>query len=398
MQQIDLFSCRSICFFIGYNICMEKLFNKNYIFTVISATLFYTASFMLNTVSARYSLQLGADKTVAGFVAAVFTLASFFTRPVWGYITDKKGRKRVYNAGGLLCLASTAILLFCNNVILLFVSRIIYGAGYSALTTAGGTIICDIVPEKQLSKAISLYGITNVLSQAVAPAAALWLFDKGFIWVAVTAAVIEIGVLVAALFVKYSEEQYINPDISFRIIEKTALPAAYTIVFFAVSTASINSFIPVMAQERGINGDKWFFVLSALFLLLSRFINTKVTDRYGKVNVFCKADILYTIAFALIAFTYDTLLLLLASVMYGLGAGFIHPIVNTAAVSRCGNEKRGLATGTFMMSQDLGMTIGAAAWGVISETIGFTAVYLMVAALLLVMLYVFRSILAPVLE
>lgn len=377
---------------------MEKLFNKNYIFTVISATLFYTASFMLNTVSARYSLQLGAGKTVAGFVAAAFTLASFFTRPVWGYITDKKGRKRVYNAGGLFCLAATMILLFCNNVLLLFVSRIIYGAGYSALTTAGGTIICDVVPEKQLSKAVSLYGITNVLSQAVAPVVALWLFDKGFIWVAVVAVIVMTAVLITALFVKYNEKQYINPDIPFRIIEKSALPAAYTIIFFAMSTASVNSFIPVMAQEREINGDKWFFIVSAALLLMARFVNTKLTDRYGSNNIFCKADMLYCISFVLIAFSYSPFMLLTGAALYGLGAGFIHPIVNTAAVSRCGSEKRGLATGTFMMSQDLGMTIGAAAWGVISETIGFTAVYLIVTALLLVMLYVFKRILAPVLE
>lgn len=399
MQQIDLFSCRSICFFIGNNQGMEnKLFNKNYIFTVISATLFYTASFMLNTVSARHSIRIGASKTVAGFVAATFTLSSFFTRPLWGYVTDRKGRKLVYNTGGLFCLAASLILLFCNNILLLFVSRILFGTGYSALTTAGGTIICDVVPEKQLSKAVSLYGITNVRSQAVAPAVALWLYDYGFVWVAVAVSVTMLLVLIAAMFVKYEENRFINPEITFSILEKSALPAAFTIFFFAMSTASVNSFIPVMAQERQLAGDAWFFIISALLLLAARFVNTKLIQNFGNKKVFYAADFLYIAAFVRIAFAYSPFMLFAGAALYGVGAGFIHPIVNTAAVSRCAPEKRGLATGTFMMSQDLGMTIGAAVWGFLSESTGFTAVYLAVAVLLIIMLIVFRKVLLPLLE
>ena len=74
-----------------------------------------------------------------------------------------------------------------------------------------------------------------------------------------------------------------------------------------------------------------------------------------------------------------------------MGAGFVHPVVNTAAVSFCSGENRGFATGTFMMSQDLGMTIGAVLWGIVSENVGFTAVYISTAAVGAVMAAVFAK-------
>ena len=90
----------------------------------------------------------------------------------------------------------------------------------------------------------------------------------------------------------------------------------------------------------------------------------------------------------------SNLLLLIAAAFYGCGAGLIHPIVNTAAVKDSGKAGRGTATSTFMMSQDLGMTIGAFLWGTISGTYGFSRVYTTVVLLLFVMMYVFRKFLA----
>ena len=59
--------------------CMNtNLLSKNYLLTVISATLFYIASFMMNTVCAKFVADSGNSQSLAGVVAAVFTLASFF--------------------------------------------------------------------------------------------------------------------------------------------------------------------------------------------------------------------------------------------------------------------------------------------------------------------------------
>ena len=103
---------------------------------------------------------------------------------------------------------------------------------------------------------------------------------------------------------------------------------------------------------------------------------------------------MYIIAFVVLSFCGSNMWLLISAVFYGFGAGLIHPIVNTAAVQNCNHSDRGTATSTFMMSQDLGMTIGAFLWGVISGKTGFGAVYMTVVFLLLIMMLVFRKFLS----
>ncbi len=373
----------------------NKLLSKNYILIVVSATFFYIASFMLNTVCVKHITDGGDSQSMAGIVAAVFTLASFFTRPLWGWVTDKKGRKLVYITGGMLSIASVGILFISTGVVMLTISRILFGAGYSAVTTSGGTVVCDVVPKEDMQQGIAIYGVTNVLSQAVAPVVALWLYKLGFFWIVLAVTVICAIALLTALFIKYSEQQFINPDRKFMLYEKSAMPAAYVIIFFAMATASVNSFIPIMASKRHLTADSLFFLVSALFLFLARLVNKKITYTIGNIKTFCLGAVVYITSFLILSFACNNIFLLLSAALYGCGAGFIHPVVNTAAVKSCTDSARGIATGTFMMSQDLGMATGAFIWGVISQNSGFAVVYLSVVVLLVFMTWVFRKVLSP---
>ena len=373
---------------------MTGICRKNYILTLVSATLFYISAFMMNSVCGKYSIQLGADKFLAGITVCAFTLSSFFIRSLWGWISDTKSRKLILIAGGIICLVSTAILLIKQELWLLILSRLIFGCGYAAFTTAGGTIVCDITEKKLLPAAISFYGITNVLSQAVAPIAALWLMSENLQLFIITVTAVIALALIAAFFIVYKEADFTHTEKKFQFYEKNSLPASAVIFFFAVSTASVYSFVPVMAQERQIKGIYFFFILSAVALFTGRLINTLLCKKTGDVFVVGIGSFLFGAGFVLLALTQGTALFLISAVLYGLGSGFVHPVVNTAAVSDVAESDRGLATATFMMSQDLGMTAGAILWGFLSERSGFCAVYTSAAAICAVMYFVFRKILS----
>ncbi len=372
----------------------KKLLNKNYLLIVMSAGLFYISSFMMNSVRGRYCVDTGQSKFVCGLVIRVFTLSSFISRPLWAYFTDKTGRRIVVGAGLLLCFTASVMPVFSGSVWILMFSRFVFGGGYSAVTTAAGTIVCDVSRPDLLPKAISFYGVTNVFSQAVAPTFALWIYKKSFVWVCVTvAALIAVG-RIMLLFIKYKENSFLDRKNTFSFFEKTALPAGAVIFFFAAAVASVYSYVPVMALERNINRPSVFFILSAIALLTGRLMNTKLSQIFTIPKVFYFGCIGLAVGFSLLAFSGDIFLLCISALFYGFGGGITHPIANTAAVKNCKRSDRGLATATFMMSQDIGMTIGAVIRGIVSGTLGFVAVYMLSAVLCLGMIISFRYLLA----
>ncbi len=135
-----------------------------------------------------------------------------------------------------------------------------------------------------------------------------------------------------------------------------------------------------------------------MFLLLTRLANKKLVAAVGNIKLFYTGIAIYMAAFVILAMVCTNMLLIIGAALYGIGSGLIHPIVNTASVKDCREASRGLATGTFMMGQDLGMALGAYAWGAVNNFAGFGAVYICVAVLLVIMAVVFRHYLTPVVE
>ncbi len=372
----------------------KGLFNKKYILILLCGTAFYVSSFMINSVCGKYCISLDRSKTASGIVTRVFTLTSFFLRPIWGYFTDGKGRKKIFFTGLALCLLASGLLFAAESVMMLIVARGVFGRGYSAFTTRSATIVCDICPDDILQQGIAIYGITGVISQAVAPVIALGLYDISFKAVAAFVFGLLILSVLSGIFIKYNDKLYLKENIEFSAVEKKALPASFVIFFFARATASVYSFVPIMAEERKIEFIPIFYMLSAFVLLIIRIFNGKISGMLkNRTAFYIGATALFT-GFIFMAFSKDILFLLISGVFYGIGCGLVHPVVNTAAVKNSKKENRGLATGTFMMGQDGGMTVGAALWGAVAEKADFTAVYISVAVCVLLMFTVFKAVLA----
>src|SRR5436190_22508627 len=81
-----------------------------------------------------YANNLGASATVVGLLAASFPVAQLVSSPVWGYVSDRFGRRPAL----LIGLGSSAVAYivfgFAHAVWLLFLSRFVQGLG-------GGTTV-----------------------------------------------------------------------------------------------------------------------------------------------------------------------------------------------------------------------------------------------------------------
>lgn len=105
---------------------------------------------------------------ISGFIVAAFTVAQLLSAPMWGRFSDRVGRRPTL----LIALAASAIAYlifgFANSLFLLFLSRIVQGAG-------GGTVgviqayVADSTPPQDRARALGWLSATTNLGVALGP-------------------------------------------------------------------------------------------------------------------------------------------------------------------------------------------------------------------------------------
>ena len=106
--------------------------------------------------------------TLVGFIIAAFTVAQLLSAPMWGRLSDRVGRRPVViialTASGLAYL----IFGFANSLFLLFLSRLVQGAG-------GGTVgviqayVADSTDPRDRARALGWLSATTNLGVALGP-------------------------------------------------------------------------------------------------------------------------------------------------------------------------------------------------------------------------------------
>ncbi|RAZ67966.1 MFS transporter [Planococcus maitriensis] len=111
-----------------------------------------------------------ADIHVGGLIT-IYALSSFFTAPLWGKLSDRTGRKKLILVGlAGFALSFFLFSLFLDNLVLLYMSRIIGGLFSGALYTAITGYVADITTDEERNKYMGLLGMSIGLGFIFGPA------------------------------------------------------------------------------------------------------------------------------------------------------------------------------------------------------------------------------------
>lgn len=113
----------------------------------------------------------GASSVNLGFLMAVYSIGSFITAPLWGNLSDRKGRRPVLFIG--LIGFSVSFFIFAsaeNSLILMYASRILGGLFAGAVIPCAFAYASDITTEDDRTKAMGLLGMTIGLGFIFGPA------------------------------------------------------------------------------------------------------------------------------------------------------------------------------------------------------------------------------------
>ncbi|MFY3791709.1 MFS transporter [Ureibacillus sp. MALMAid1270] len=106
-----------------------------------------------------------------GGLLTVYALASFFTAPFWGYLSDKFGRKQLILVGLIgFSLSFVIFSVFIDSLTLLYISRIVGGLFSGALYTAVTGYISDISTNESRNMYMGFMGMSIGLGFIFGPA------------------------------------------------------------------------------------------------------------------------------------------------------------------------------------------------------------------------------------
>ncbi len=116
-------------------------------------------------------VQQGLSEVHVGGLLTIYALASFFTAPLWGALSDRSGRKKLILIGLVgFSLSFFLFALFIENIFLLYISRVVGGIFSGALYTAVTGFVADITTEENRNKYMGFLGMSIGLGFIFGPA------------------------------------------------------------------------------------------------------------------------------------------------------------------------------------------------------------------------------------
>ncbi|WP_214828811.1 MFS transporter [Exiguobacterium algae] len=374
---------------------VQKLWTKD--FLIISLVNFFlTLIFFLLmvTIGVHAVEAYGATTSQAGLVTGIFIIGTLTGRLFIGRLIDSIGRKRTLLMG-LTFFTLTILLYFLQwGVGFLLLTRFVHGLGMGLSSTATGTIVAQVIPPARKGEGIGYYSMSSTLATAIGPFVGLLLSQHtNFSVIFILCFVIGLISLFSSLMVDVPEanEPELVRGFSLKsFVEPKALPIALIIGLAALSYSSVLSYINFYANELDLlEAASVFFLVYSVAVLLSRPITGKLMDRRGANVVMYPAIALFSIGLLVLSQADSAWTLLLSGVLIGLGFGNIQSGTQAIAVKASPPHRMGMATSTFFIALDAGLGFGPYFIGLLIPLMGFSQLYLGLAGLVFVTLYVY---------
>ncbi|MBP1970965.1 MFS family permease [Virgibacillus natechei] len=374
---------------------VDKIWTRDFVFICL-ANFFVFLGFQMTLPTIPLFLKdLGGSDQLVGVVVGIFTFSALLFRPYAGHALESKGRAFVYMTGLAIFVLSIGTYAFIASIGLLFAVRIVQGIGWGFSTTAGGTIATDLIPPKRRGEGMGYFGLSGNLALAFGPALGLTLVGSiSFTQLFLICAAFGLIALIFSSQIRYKKvekSEQKTTTVKFDIFEKTALQPSLLLFFITTTFGGIATFLPLYAIEQDVAGIQLYFLVYAIFLMISRTFAGRIYDKRGHIYVFLPGASLIFIAMLLLSWLPSTAVMLVAAGFYGLGFGSVQPALQAWSVEKAPNNRKGMANATFFSFFDLGIGLGAIVFGQLASVFGYGSIYVTSAGfvLLSIILYTY---------
>jgi multidrug resistance protein len=317
---------------------------------------------MINPLLPFYTLELGGSGLVVGLLVSSFAVAQLVSAPVWGRFSDRYGRRPALLIG--LGAASIAYIVFAfsNAIWMLFLSRLIQGAGGGTVAVIQAYVTDATKPENRTRSLGWLSAATN-LGVTIGPilgsfslalgrpapgllAAGICILNMGFAWRFLRESH-DVASAATSGTVRTSPRGAVM-----RVLTHSSEPAPRLIWIYAIGMGAFMGMTAILAlflnARFGVNERTigfFFMYIGAISVVTRAGILGYMVDRFGEPRLSRIGQTVLAMGLFLLPFTRTYWQLAIAVAMVPLGTAFTFPCV-TAMLSRViAQHERGLYMG-----------------------------------------------------
>jgi len=373
----------------------HKLWTKDFlVVSLINFTITLIFYLLMVTIAGYAVEQFDASTSTAGLVSSIFIIGTLFGRLGTGRIIGDLGSKKTLFIGLLLFMLSTMSYFIALNLPLLMMNRLMQGIALGVASTATGTIIAQILPPERRGEGIGYYSLSAILATAIGPFIGILLtqlFEDYRMIFAVD------SVLAVVCFMMYfmvtvpdapKNTKRMAEKVGFKLssfIELRALPIAFVALVIGFAYSGVMSFMTFYAKELHlVTAGSYFFIVYALVILATRPFTGKLLDARGANIIIYPCLILFAMGMYAFSTATSTVVFLIAAAFIGIGYGNFNSVAQAIAIKVTPHERLGLATSTYFILYDLGLGVGPYFLGLFAPTMGYSAIFLSMVAVIFV--------------
>ena len=147
-------------------------------------------------------------------------------------------------------------------------------------------------------------------------------------------------------------------------------------------------------QQDLLSAASYFYAVLAVAMIGVRPFTGRIYDTYGAKYVIIPSFMLFAIGLVLLGNADNPALLLTSAIFLGMGYGTLTTSFQSLCVQATTPERTSYATATYFTLFDLGIAVGSYVLGIVAVSIGYSAIYMVSAALMLGMLLIYSLIFA----
>ena len=363
----------------------DRLFTPHFFVMCGFTFTVFLSAFQLLPTAPFHILDIGGSTFASGLFLGFLTYSSAFSAPLTGSLADRFGQRRILIVSSLALAAFSLGYAVIPDYRVMLVLVIIHGIFWSGLLSASASYMTGLLPEGRRAEGISYWGLSTVAAMAVAPSVGLWISRRGWVWLCIVGAVLNLVMAGIAWNLRGNGAMSrAEPSKGARrggLLEWRVLIVSFSLFLYSFGYGGITSFTALYADANGVTPKSIYLTALAIVILFTRPMAGRLGDRFGYKRVFVPCLVLICLGLGLLSLGGTRGWLIASAVVFGVGFGTAYPVYVGYVMQGVDSDRRGAAFGAILAAFDTGIGTGSTSMGYLIQHFGFAAAFGIAAGL-----------------